>query len=98
MKVRIIQLLCPQRHCVAAVAYQSIDGNPSLMHLRAMMISIEMMVEAGQMSATCGLCGASDLKPEDAPTRYETLDEARPELLKMQADNAATAAMWRSRN
>ena len=75
MAVRIVQLLCPRRHCIIAGAYE--EGSGTSAHTtRALM---EMMT-ALSIEERCALCNSTDLKFEDALTKYASLGEARAAL------------------
>ena len=84
MKVRIIQLLCPERHCVVAVAYDSADGQP----IPEMTQELLTQFAASGLDPWCGICRSRTLTPEDMPMRFKTMGEAAPfleELARRQA-------------
>lgn len=92
MKVRIVQMLCPSRHCVVATAYEAHDGEaiPEMVdHLK------EMFAKSGA-NPWCGLCQSKNLRCEDQPTRFTTMIEAAPYLAENAARQAATREYFRA--
>jgi len=95
----MVQLLCPSRHCVIGLAYQSPDGtaNPeAVVHLKAM---FDLMVAGdittlGVLNPWCGLCKSKDLRAEDEATVFTTMDEAKPMLDELEREQAATRTFW----
>ncbi len=79
MKVRIIQLLCPSRHCIVATAYESKDGQAIPEMTDRLRESFEQLVTAG-LNPWCGLCQSKSLTYEDQPTIFRTMAEAMPHL------------------
>lgn len=73
-RVRIVQLLCPARHCIVASAYESPDG-AELPEYTAKLKAVYTRVAAEQ---SCGICGSAELSYEDRATIFATLAEARP--------------------
>lgn len=83
-KVHIIQLLCPSRHCIVALAY---EGNDHEKHKADLEANIErLVVEKKVIHPWCGLCGAKreKWKYETAPTTFSTIEEAMPTLAAIQ--------------
>lgn len=76
--VHILQLLCPQRHCYTAVAWDDQTLDLSSAHLRLEMAIAELH-KAG-VPIPCAICGSTDFRPEDGRTRFETMEEARPHI------------------
>lgn len=95
MKVRIVQLLCPQRHCVLATAYQSPDGRPILEMAARLRESFDEWVNRGA-NPWCGLCQSRELRCEDAATRFETMEQAMPFLRENERREAATREYFRA--
>ena len=94
-KVRIVQLLCPSRHCIVGSAYESPDGAeiPEMsVHLREFFAD---WVKSGA-NPWCGLCYSRDLRAEDAPTIYTTMDEAMPYLQEMERKQAETPKYFKA--
>ncbi len=88
MKVRIVQLLCPLRHCVVALAYQTSDGAEQPQMAARMM---EGFADSGA-NPWCGLCHSRNLNPEDRPTMFATMEDAAPYLAVYAARQAETRA------
>lgn len=94
--VRIIQLLCPARHCILATAYESTDGAVIPQMEQRLLYHAKTMVEAGAMNPWCGLCRSRDWHPEDRPTKYASMDEALPYLQEIEDRNAQTREFFRA--
>lgn len=108
-RVRLVQALCPQRHCVLAVAYEAprtpepviLKESPHIDKLRTV---LQATIGAGFMHAHCAIChaGAEQFTYEDAPTAYSTLREAQPHLqreeVRQQAARMAAAHHRASNN
>jgi hypothetical protein len=95
-KVRIVQLLCPQRHCIIATAYESPDGKqiPEMTdHLRK---QVEESIELGGMNPWCGICQSRKWTYEDQPTIYATMDAAMPWLQANSDRQAFTREYFRA--
>lgn len=60
MKVRIVQLLCPSRHCVVATAYESEDGEPIPEFTDRLRAGFEARV-GKELHPWCGLCRSTRL-------------------------------------
>jgi hypothetical protein len=85
--VRIVQLLCPERHCLLAVAYE--EGVGSFVEARD---ALQAMVSKGPFNNWCALCGSRDLHFEEGVTKFQTLEEAGPSLGATMAENAMARA------
>jgi hypothetical protein len=96
MKVRIIQLLCPERHCVLALAYESSTGEADPEKSLLMEAEWKKLVENRQMNPWCGGCRSRALALEDSPTIFTTLEEARPFLTAAEKAQADMAARWKA--
>jgi hypothetical protein len=80
--VKLVQLLCPQRHAIFATAYE--EGVSNFLGACEM---IETMVGPnGPYKRQCMICGSRDLRFEEGTTPWKTLIEAAPHLAKTQAD------------
>ena len=92
MKVRILQHLCPQRHCIAALPYEASDGEEIPAHVEKMRaMEAEMRIDPW-----CGICGSRQLFFEDRPTIFKSMDEAHAPLRKMEEAQAATRAFLKA--
>lgn len=82
--VRLVQLLCPERHCLMASAYEEERScfTDACEGLRA-------MVKGGGFNAWCALCGSRELHFEEGVTKFLTLAEAMPSLMTEQHKNMA---------
>lgn len=91
MALHIVQVLCPDRHCIFAFAYEP-DGKEITDEkmIQSAMNTIDRMANAGEINRWCGLCGSRDLKAEAAVTRFNTLDEAMPHLKEEEAKQMLT--------
>lgn len=90
--IHIIQCLCPQRHCVLAVAYDDAKttGKEALELFQS---AVLMAVEGAGLNPWCGLCQSQDWFYEDGVTRFTTLEEAKPFLKQCEADQLASRAI-----
>ena len=94
-KVRIVQLLCPQRHCIVAKAYESPDGEPIPEITTSLVDGFALLVARGA-NAQCGLCFSRNLRPEDRPTKWATMAEALPHLEEEARRQAITREYMRA--
>ena len=96
MAIHLIQLLCPLRHCVLAQAYDTEESTAgdSVAMLQDV---VAAMVSAKLLNPWCGLCGSRDLKFEDAPRKFKTMDEAVPALMEAQQMQLKVVAALRER-
>jgi hypothetical protein len=96
-RVWIAQCLCPQRHCIVAVAdtaFDRADAEQNIIgRLRA---TVEQWLADRTLNPWCGLCGLprASWRYEVGRTRWATLREAMPEIRKNEAEQAVTAAVW----
>lgn len=89
--IRLVQCLCPARHCITALAFApaAMDDATAIRRLRA---GVEAAIAAGALDPWCALCGSRDWRYEVGRTRFRTMEEARPALEEMEARQAATRA------
>ena len=95
--VRLVQLLCPSRHCVLALPY--VPGESPVPDTTVFLTEenaagflkegFDELVGAG-LQAWCGLCHSRELVYEDRETKFRTMDDALPELQEEAAKNNAT--------
>ena len=95
MKVRIVQLLCPQRHCVMALPYQTDNGAEIPEKTDELKKTFAELVQRF-LNPWCGLCQSRNLHTEDQPTIFRTMDEARSFLEQSERDQTATAGFFRN--
>jgi hypothetical protein len=104
-EVRIVQCLCPKRHCIVGLAYEmgqaalGSDGNDIALSpetapswLRGV---LDGMILTG-VNPWCGLCGAErdSWIYEDAKSKFTSIEEARPELERLEREQAFTRMMF----
>lgn len=86
--VRLIQCLCPARHCIVAVPYQAdVVGRDEAV------ASLHRFLDCQHIPRKCRICGSQTLHLEDAPTRFAKLDEALPHFAREAIANAITREM-----
>lgn len=91
MAVHIVQVLCPQRHCIFAFAYEP-DGkeitDPAM--IRKAEETLREMIAKKEINAHCGLCGSTTLRAEAGRTRFATMAEAMPHIKQEEAKQMLT--------
>lgn len=88
-RVWLVQLLCPERHCIMGMAYE--EGDPVLTKEKCEEGIWTLMKHAG-LRQRCGICGSKQLVTEAAPTRFMSMSEAAPHLKAMEAANLLSRA------
>lgn len=75
---KLVQCLCPQRHCISAIAFLNIDDE----HAAAMMqAALRELLDAHRLNPWCGLCGAkAETWCYEVATLKAEWDEAVEEL------------------
>lgn len=97
--VRIVQLLCPERHCVMAMAYLSKDGTAVAAKSEAVNKTFDLAVQRKMLNPWCDLCRSRILHTEDGATRFSSLEEAAPFLeASERAQRVAAVAMKTAKN
>lgn len=88
MSILIVQALCPARHCIVAV---SGEGEPDQLAL-LLRKALELAIEKPLINPWCALCGAPQTTwtYEPGQTKFSSMEEARPELAKLEAEQLAT--------
>jgi len=83
--VKIVQLRCPARHCLLAIAYE--DGAETLASacnkLREVMVAMKM-------NEYCGICGSREIVFEEGNTSFATMYDAAPHLAACSLAQRAT--------
>ena len=85
--VRLAQCLCgPNRHAILAVAYEECKAEDGVGELRR---KVEELIASRGINPWCGICHARQegWQYEDRPTKFKTLEEARPALEATQQAN-----------
>jgi hypothetical protein len=89
MSIRMIQLLCPERHCIVAALHDdAIDaGQKHVDQLEAMFFGSN-----SQLQRRCGICGSEQLVYEDRITEFPTIETAycamNSEMIRQMASRA----------
>ncbi|HTA46405.1 MAG TPA: hypothetical protein VK789_28375 [Bryobacteraceae bacterium] len=89
--VHIVQCLCPQRHCIIALAYEApTDADYNFVEISkdAMKALVDEAVKEGRLNPWCGICHSREWHYEDGVTRFSTVAEAQPELDRVHHENA----------
>ena len=81
MTIWLSQWLCPKRHCSIAFAWD--DGQTTRQEVEE---RGRRLYQEGAVNPWCGICGQG-VQVEHAPTRFKTLEEARPHLERLQREN-----------
>jgi hypothetical protein len=84
--IHIIQLLCPQRHCIYAVAYD-VEEMPDDVALAMFQLQFDKWVDEKVLNRECGICKSTKLEYETRRTKYKTIAEAEPALKAAEAAN-----------
>ena len=97
-KVWICQCLCPDRHCMVAVAGEA-DGEAAAKAELEPMLSrqVSHLLASGETDPWCGICRipASQWRFETAMTKFATMAEATGPLRESQDNQRATAELWK---
>ena len=86
--VRIVQLLCPERHCLVAAPYED-----DRMTFRECCDALKTAFDTGGFNSHCGICGSRDLHFEDGAKEFSNLKEAAPSLQAMMEQNMHTRTL-----
>jgi hypothetical protein len=90
--IHIIQCLCPDRHCIFALAYDPADlSSPEAM--QGFKEMVQAALDKKLANPWCGMCGSTLWSYEDAVTKFATIEEARPAMKETEADQMATRAI-----
>jgi hypothetical protein len=85
-RVRIVQCLCPRRHAIIAVAYTPAEITDDDV-VEGLKSQIKSMIFSGVLDSWCGICGATAWHFEIGQTPFATMDEAKPHLQALEAEN-----------
>ena len=94
-KVRIVRLLCPKRHAIMGAAYVSEHGAELPEKADSLREVFAVAVKLG-MNPWCGLCYSRDLRVEDNPTIFATMEEAMPFLKESERHYAKTREFFKA--
>jgi hypothetical protein len=96
-RVWIVQCLCPQRHCIMATAGEAAGAEAAEEQIAVpLREAVADALRSQVMNPWCGICRAerATWRYETARTRFRTMDEAKPELVRVQAEQMAVAAVF----
>ena len=93
--VRIVQCLCPERHCIVATAYESETGDAIPEILEGLKDGVAALIAGRGMNPWCGLCHSREWRYEDQATRFQTMEEATPYLREQAKNQLVTAQYFR---
>lgn len=87
--VYLLQLLCPQRHAMCAVVYDSAKDN-----VDEVKATIRLHLEHNHANDWCGICGSTLRTWDNRPLpQFATCEEVLPLIRRLEAQNIATRAM-----
>jgi hypothetical protein len=89
----LAQLLCPQRHCILGLAYDSEKQAPA--DIEAYLTTA--LKNAG-LNPWCGICGSRELRVEHGKLKTNDWDEATAGLRELEQQNLATRAILGDQN
>lgn len=99
MKVRIVQCLCQQRHCLLALAYESLTGEADLDKSDMLRAKVVELIARHVLNPWCGICRSRALWYEDKATVFTSMHEAEAAFAQLEEAQRATAEFLRgSRN
>jgi len=88
-RVWIAQCLCPQRHCIMALAFN--EATTSVVLAKAnLAAAVHNAIKDGELDPWCGLCRSPDFDIEAGRTPFRTLVEAEPHLREIERMNLAS--------
>lgn len=84
-KVHLVQCYCPRRHTIFGMAYETSDLglNPKTAP-GVLRETVNQWVAEGKINPYCEICGSQAFTYEDRPTRFNSIQEAMPELEAIQ--------------
>lgn len=83
MEIWLVQLLCPERHCIMAAAYEreGIESGPGAEE------SLKGAIRENGLNWECGICMKKELHFEHGKTPFKSMEEAYPRLKQVEAEN-----------
>jgi hypothetical protein len=96
-RVWIAQCLCPDRHCIVALAGEAAGFEEAKRLVRApLRRTVAQLLHSGALNGWCAICGAKrpSWRFEVARTRYTSMEEAEPDLAEEQAKNLLTNLIY----
>jgi hypothetical protein len=110
-EIRIVQCLCPARHCILAfpytpgmtTAHKDLGGCVDIIlseesaanYLRDM---VEGLVASRAINPWCGICDSRTFQYEDRVTAFQSMEEAVPFLRRLEAEQSRAAAVLQNKN
>jgi hypothetical protein len=94
--VWIAQCLCPRRHAILAAAGEAEDERTASDGLvEPLDRHVASLLASGEFDPWCGICRApsDQWRIELRRTRFRSMAEAAPELVRLQAEQATTRAV-----
>ena len=91
--IHILQLLCPQRHCFVAVAWDDAAQTLAGASVQLANAKVQLLGGRGAEGFVCAICGSTTFHTEDGVTRWETMSEAAPHLMASMRDQLLTREM-----
>jgi hypothetical protein len=88
-KVMLVQYLCPARHCIAAAIYLPSETRT----FETTCQDLKDGMAKSNVNPWCGVCGSKELKFEQGPTPFKSLEEAEAPILQSLLDQLATRAL-----
>lgn len=79
MAVNMVQVLCPKRHCIFAVAYPAEDFTAEE-GIKLAQAQLKDWLDRKVINPWCALCGSRVFRCEAARTKFKTMQEAMPHL------------------
>jgi hypothetical protein len=94
-RVRIVQCLCPKRHCIMATAYTPADitDDDAVEEMRD---SINSMIARGVLDPWCGICAATDWHYEVGQTAFATMEVAAPDRARKKGPQSSTEGPYKN--
>lgn len=87
--IYVIQCLCPNRHAIFAVAYDPKDIAHDVV-MAGFQAQIEGWIADKTINPWCGICESRVWTYEQRRTKYDTIEEAKPELRKLEVEQLFT--------
>ena len=81
--VHITQCLCSQRHCILAMAWEEPLHTPELAESRLQRV-VEMEIADKRIDPWCPICHSREFHCEDGVTKFDSLEEAMPNLCRVE--------------
>jgi hypothetical protein len=94
--IKIVQCLCPQRHCILALAFDGREHSDEAA-VKTLRDTIQELTVRKTINPWCHLCRSRELHYEVGITQFKTMEEALPELQRL-AEEQAFARLMLSQN